>query len=135
MITFNRRTKIFVSKEPTDMRASYDSLFSKAKSVLNQDPFSGHLFLFINSKRNSVKCLYYDGTGLVILSKRLEKGLFCRINPRHKDEIVLTAAEFALFFEGADLEKRFIDSPSEIKKEISKKNSFPVSQELQSQTI
>lgn len=130
MITFNRRTKIFVSKEPTDMRASYDTLFSKAKSVLNQDPFSGHLFLFINSKRTTIKCLYYDGTGLVIISKRMERGLFSRINPMYKGEVVLTAAEFALYFEGANLEKRFIDSPSEIKK-----SSFPVRQELQSATI
>lgn len=53
------------------MRASYDTLFSKAKGVLNQDPFSGHLFLFMNSRRSSIKCLYYDGTGLVILMKRL----------------------------------------------------------------
>lgn len=125
MISFNRRTKIFVSREPTDMRASYDTLFSKAKVVLNQDPFSGHLFLFINSKRNSIKCLYYDGTGLVIISKRMEQGMFSRINPMFKGEIVLTAAEFGLFFEGADLEKRFIESPREIKK------SFPMSQELQ----
>ena len=108
------------------MRASYDTLFSKAKVVLNQDPFSGHLFLFINSKRTSIKCLYYDGTGFVIISKRMEKGLFCRINPYLRGEITLTAAEFALFFEGADLEKRFIESPSEIKK-----SAFPVRQELQ----
>jgi transposase len=125
MISFNRRTKVFVAKEPTDMRASYDTLFSKAKGVLNQDPFSGHLFVFINSKRTSIKCLYYDGTGLVLLCKRLEKNTFSRLNPMFRGEVVLTAAEFALFFEGADLEKRFIDSPSEIKK------SFPVSQELQ----
>jgi transposase len=125
MITFNRRTKIFVCKDPTDMRASYDTLFSKAKSVLQQDPFSGHLFVFINGKRTSIKCLYYDGTGLVIISKRMEKGLFCKINPYYKRDVILTAAEFALFFEGADLEKRFIDSPSEIKK-----TSFPMSQEL-----
>jgi transposase len=98
------------------MRASYDTLFSKAKGVLNQDPFSGHLFLFINLKRTSIKCLFYDGTGLVIIAKRMEKGLFSRINPMFKGEIILTAAEFALYFEGADLEKRFIDSPSEIKK-------------------
>lgn len=129
MITFNRRTKIFVSKDPTDMRASYDTLFSKAKGVLNQDPFSGHLFLFINSKRTSIKCLYYDGTGFVLICKRMEKGLFCRINPYYREEIVLTAAEFALFFEGADLEKRFVESPSEIKK------SFPVRQELQPTSI
>ena len=76
MLNFNRRTKVYVSKEPTDMRASYDTLFAKAKWVLNQDPFSGHLFLFINSKRSSIKCLYYDGTGFAIISKRLEKGLF-----------------------------------------------------------
>lgn len=101
------------------MRASYDTLFAKAKGVLKQDPFSGHLFLFINSKRTSVKCLYYDGTGLVIVAKRMERGLFSRINPMHSADITLTAAEFALFFEGANLEKRFIDSPSEIKKSYS----------------
>lgn len=125
MINFNRRTKVFVAKEPTDMRASYDTLFAKAKGVLNQDPFSGHLFVFINSKRNSIKCLYYDGTGLVLLCKRLEKSTFSRINPMFSGEIVLTAAEFALFFEGADLQKRFIESPREINKK------FPMSQELQ----
>lgn len=125
MINFNRRTKVFVAKEPTDMRASYDTLFAKAKGVLNQDPFSGHLFVFINSRRTSIKCLYYDGTGLCLLCKRLEKSTFSRINPMFTGEIVLTAAEFALFFEGADLEKRFIDSPKERNKK------FPMSHELQ----
>jgi len=125
MISFNRLTKVFVSREPTDMRASYDTLFSKVKGVLNQDPFTGHLFVFINSRRTSVKCLFYDGTGFVLLCKRLEKRLFSRINPMFNGEVILTAAEFALFFEGADLEKRFIDSPSEIKR------SFPVRHQLQ----
>ena len=128
MLSFNRRTKVFVCKEPTDMRASYDTLFAKAKSVLNQDPWSGHLFLFMNSRRTSIKCLYYDGTGLVIICKRMEKGLFSRINPYYQGELLLTAAEFALFFEGANLEKRFIESPQEIKKKIGP--SFPMSQEL-----
>src|SRR4051812_12428662 len=112
------------------MRASYDTLFSKAKAVLNQDPFSGHLFLFINRNRTSIKCLFYDGTGFVIIAKRMEKGLFCKINPYHRGEVVLTAAEFALFFEGADLEKRFVESPREIKK-----SSFPMRQELQPTSI
>ncbi len=125
MLQFNRRTRVFVAKEPTDMRASYDTLFTKAKDVLNQDPWSGHLFVFMNSKRTSIKCLYYDGTGLVIIAKRMEKGLFSRINPFVRGDVTLTAAEFALFFEGADLEKRFIDSPQEIKKR------FPSSHELQ----
>jgi transposase len=116
MIALNRRTKIFVCKQPTDMRASYDSLFSKVKTVLQKDPFSGHLFLFVNGKRTTCKCLYYDGTGLVILSKRLEKGTFSRLSPLFPGEVILTEAEFGLFFEGANLEKRFIDSSPEIKK-------------------
>jgi transposase len=116
MIALNRRTKIFVCKEPTDMRASYDSLFARVKAVLQKDPFSGHLFLFVNRLRTTCKCLYWDGTGLVIISKRLEQGTFSKINPLYKDDIVLTEAEFGLFFEGADLEKRFIDSPFEKKR-------------------
>lgn len=116
MIALNRRTKIFVHKKPTDMRSSYDSLSLLVKDVLKQDPFSGHLFLFINGKRSSLKCLYYDGTGMVIVSKRLEKKLFSKINPYHTQDIILTSAEFNLFFEGADLNKRFIESPIEVKK-------------------
>jgi len=131
MISFNRRTKVYVSREFTDMRASYDSLFEKTKSVLNQDPYSGHLFLFINKHRTSIKCLFYDGTGLVIIAKRLEKGLFSKINPFLRGELVLTAAEFALYFEGANFDKRFIESPAEIKKSFQKNIEFPMSQELQ----
>lgn len=111
------------------MRASYDTLFAKAKGVLKQDPFSGHLFVFINSRRNSIKCLFYDGTGLVIIAKRMEQGLFSQINPMCRGELILTAAEFALFFEGANFEKRFVDSPREIKK------SFPVSSDLQTPPV
>ena len=117
MIALNRRTKIFISKEPTDMRSSYDSLFMKAKEVLKQDPFSGHLFVFMNKRRSSCKCLYYDGTGLVLICKRLEKGLFAKMNPHYAGDVVLTQAEFNLFFEGSDINKRFIESPREIKKE------------------
>jgi transposase len=123
MIALNRRTKIFVCKDPTDMRASYDSLFGKAKDVLQKDPYSGHLFLFVNRIRTSCKCLYYDGTGFVIISKRMEKGTFSKINPLFRGEIILTEAEFGLFFEGANLEKRFIDSPPTIEKKY--KNFFP----------
>jgi transposase len=120
------------------MRASYDTLFAKAKGLLNQDPFSGHVFVFISSRRNSIKCLFYDGTGLVILAKRMERGLFSRINPMYPGELAMTAAEFALFFEGADLERRFVcrpgsaplvDSPAEIKK------SFPVNSGLKTTTV
>lgn len=116
MIALNRRTKIFVSKDPADMRASYDTLFGKAKSIFEKDPFSGHLFVFMNKRRTSCKCLYYDGTGLVIIAKRLEQGQFARINPHYRGKIVLSQAEFALLFEGADINKRFVESPQEVPK-------------------
>lgn len=116
MIGLNRRTNIYVAKGPTDMRASYDSLFLRVKDVLKKDPFSGHLFVFLNARRTTCKCLYYDGTGLVVIAKRLERGLFAKINPYYPDDIVLTQAEFSLFFEGADINKRFIESPKEVKR-------------------
>jgi transposase len=108
------------------MRASYDSLFARTKGVLKKDPFSGHLFLFVNRGRTSCKALYYDGTGFVLICKRLERGQFSRVNPMFPGELALTEAEFGLFFEGADLEKRFIESPSE----IPRKYRAPVSREL-----
>ena len=119
MIALNRRTKVFLSREPADMRASYDSLFLRVRDIIKQEPFSGHLFVFLNKRRTSCKCLYYDGTGLVLICKRLEKGLFARVNPYHSGDIILTQAEFNLFFEGADLTKRFIDSPREVRKSTS----------------
>lgn len=123
MIALNRRTKIYVCKEPTDMRASYDSLFNRVTTILAKDPYSGHLFLFVNRRRTTCKCLYWDGTGLVIISKRLEHGTFSKINPLYDKEIVMTEAEFGLFFEGANLEKRFVDSPAEIKRTFRRINA------------
>lgn len=116
MIAINRRTKIFICKKNTDMRASYDTLFERVKHILKKNPFSGHLFVFINERRNSIKCLHYDGTGFVLLCKRLEKGVFSKVNQLFRGEVSLTQAEFSLFFEGANLEARFVDSPTAQKK-------------------
>lgn len=113
MFAVNRRTRIFMSKNPSDMRASYDTLFRMSREIFDQDPFSGHLFVFMNKCRTSCKCLYFDGTGLVIVAKRLEKGKFAKLNPHFPGQVILTQAEFALFFEGADIQKRFIESPLE----------------------
>lgn len=98
------------------MRLSFDGLCRRAETVLEGDPFSGHLFVFMNRRRTSCKCLYYDGTGLVVVAKRLEKGLFGKINPHYPGQINLTQAEFSLLFEGADLSKRFIESPPEVRR-------------------
>jgi transposase len=109
----NRRTRVFVCKEPTDMRMSFSGLFQRVKEHMKADPFEGHLYVFLNKTRSTCKALLFDGTGLVVISKKLEQGAFSAVNPFLDGEIVLTQAEFALFFEGADLTKRFIDSPKE----------------------
>jgi transposase len=117
MIALNRRTKVYVCKEPIRLNLSYDGLFQKVRKVLKKDPFSGHLFLFVNRSRNSCKALCYDGTGLVIVGKRMEqKRLFSQINPRYSKELVLTQSEYGLYFEGANLETRFVDTAVAVKK-------------------
>lgn len=98
------------------MRASFDSLFFKVQDHLKEDPFSGHTFVFLNKRRTTCKALIYDGTGLIIVAKRLEEGLFSSFNPHFPGKIILTQAEFSLFLEGASLSKRFLDSPREVRR-------------------
>lgn len=109
-----RRLRVFACKVPTDMRGSFDSLYKKTKDVIGLDPKNGHMFLFLNKHRNRVKVLYYDGTGFVIIAKRLDRGRFSAFNPYYRKDIILTQAEFALFFEGAAINKRFIESPGKV---------------------
>jgi len=106
-----RRMRVFVCKIPTDMRGSFDSLYKRAKDVIGEDPRSGHMFLFVNKNNNRVKVLYYDGTGFVIIAKRLDKGRFSKFNQYYRQHVILTQAEFSLYFEGAAINKRFIESP------------------------
>ena len=107
----SRKMRVFVCKVPTDMRGSFDALYKRSKEVIGLDPKSGHMFLFVNKNRNRVKVLYYDGTGFVVIAKRLDKGRFSKFNPFYKRNPILTQAEFALFFEGATINKRLIESP------------------------
>ena len=107
----SRKMKVFACKIPTDMRGSFDSLYKRTKDVIGMDPSCGHMFLFVNKARSRVKILFYDGTGYVIIAKRLDKGNFSKFNPYYRKNIILTQAEFALFFEGAAINKRFIESP------------------------
>lgn len=107
----SRRMRVFACKVPTDMRGSFDALYKKTKEIIGLDPKSGHMFLFVNKNRSRVKVLYYDGTGFVVIAKRLDKGTFSKFNPYYRKNLIFTQAEFALFFEGAQINKRFIDSP------------------------
>lgn len=111
MISFSGRTKIFAATQGVDLRKSFDSLFAYCRDVIQKDPLSGHVFLFLNKSRDRLKALLWDGTGLVLLCKRLEKGHFTRLNTLSGATIEMTPSEFALLFEGADLSRRFVESP------------------------
>jgi transposase len=76
MISVSAATRVFVALAPVDMRKSFNGLYGLVQIQLQQDPLSGHLFVFTNRHRNRVKLLYWDGTGLWVYAKRLERGRF-----------------------------------------------------------
>jgi transposase len=76
MLSLSPATRIFVAIEPVDMRQSFNGLSAAVQAVLTQDVLSGHLFVFTNRRRTRVKAIYWDGTGLVVYAKRLERGRF-----------------------------------------------------------
>jgi transposase len=76
MLNFSSATRVFVALAPVDLRGSFNRLFVLTQSVLQQDPLSGHWFVFTNRARNRLKILFWDGSGLWVCAKRLEKGRF-----------------------------------------------------------
>jgi transposase len=76
MLNICSGTRVFVATGPVDLRASFNKLFALTQSVLKEDPLSGHWFVFTNQDRDRVKILFWDGTGLWVCAKRLEKGRF-----------------------------------------------------------
>jgi transposase len=101
--------RVFLCTEPTDMRKSFDGLFGIVREFLGQDPLSGHLFLFLNRRRNRAKILFWDRDGLVIWYKRLELGSFQGLDPSAASQtsgsagLELSVAEFAMILGGIDL--------------------------------
>ena len=102
--------RVFLCSQPTDMRKSFDGLVGMVREYLGQDPLSGHLFLFLNRRRDRVKILFWERDGLVIWYKRLEAGTFQQLDPaacagrRFGDAgIELTTTELALLLTGVDL--------------------------------
>jgi transposase len=94
--------RVFVASVAVDLRRSFDSLAACTQELLQQDPLSGHLFVFRNRRGDRVKILYWDRTGYCLWYKRLEKGTFSLpASPRGSAEI--SAAELALLLEGIDL--------------------------------
>lgn len=74
MLSLSSTTRVFLATGPTDMRKGFDGLFALVENVIREDPFSGHLFVFRNRKRDRLKVLWWDRDGLAIFYKRLESG-------------------------------------------------------------
>ena len=76
MLALTSSTRIFVAVAPVDLRRSFDGLSAYVLSVLEQQIVEGGLFVFTNRRRNRLKILWWDGSGLWISAKRLERGAF-----------------------------------------------------------
>ena len=106
-------TKVFLACRPIDLRNGFDGLSAKIKTVLHQDPFCGHLFLFRGKRGDYLKALYWDGSGLCLFAKRLEKGKF--IWPPIVDGgLMLTPAQLALLIEGIDWRRTVAPEPQSV---------------------
>ena len=99
MTLLPRGLKVHLALGYTDMRKGMDGLALHVQAVLQQDPFSGHVFCFRGRRGDLLKALYWDTQGLCLFAKRLEKGRF--VWPSQADEVVrLTPAQLSMLFEG-----------------------------------
>ena len=106
MIAPSLHTKMYLAKDATDMRKGFPGLIALTEAVLRQEPTSGHLFVFLNRRRDLMKILYWDGTGFCIWSKRLERGSFQRppvVTGNESLGLELSAAQLSMMLEGIDL--------------------------------
>jgi transposase len=95
--------RVWLAAGATDMRRGFDGLARQVQQTLEQDPFSGHVFAFRGRRGDLLKLLYWDGQGLCLFAKRLERGRF--IWPAAKDGAVtltLTPAQLSMLLEGID---------------------------------
>jgi len=97
--------KIFLASGVTDLRKSFDGLSGLTRQVLEQDPASGHVFVFCNRRKDRLKVLYFDGSGLWVFAKRLEKGTFAWPRMRDATRVELSFSELTLLLGGLDLSR------------------------------
>lgn len=106
MFLLSPRTKVFLARQVTDMRKSFRGLLTLTEAVLRHDPTSGHLFVFVNRRRDMLKVLHWDGSGYWIWYRRLERGTFQLPGQdagQDQAGIELTPAQLSLILDGIDL--------------------------------
>ena len=105
MLSLPPAVRIFVARGATDMRKSFDTLAALVTDVVDEDPQSGHLFVFVNRRRNRTKILWWDRSGYCLLAKRLEHGQF-QIFDRAEgtdNAYEMRMSDLTLLLEGIDL--------------------------------
>jgi transposase len=104
MISLPHPVRVFLHAPATDLRKGFDALSGMVTSAFTQGPMSGHLFLFVNRRRDRLKILYWDRDGLAIWYKRLETGSFQLPSaPRDTVSVEMTPTQLALILSGIDL--------------------------------
>jgi transposase len=103
MLTCSSGTRIFVATQPVDLRAGFNKLFALTQAVLHQDPLSGHWFVFTNAERTRVKVLFWDGSGLWVCAKRLEKGRFSWPGHAQSGSACLRSEELVALLSGLEV--------------------------------
>jgi transposase len=104
MLGLGAATRIYVAVGSTDMRKGFEGLYGLVRDQLGLDPLSGHLCLFCNKGRNRLKVLYWDGSGLWICAKRLERGRFSWPSDGEQSaRVTLSQEELSLLLGGIDL--------------------------------
>ena len=118
MIGLPRGVTVYAFDEPCDMRKSFDTLAALVTERMKHAVVTGDLFLFVGRDRRRAKVLYFDGTGMCLFAKRLEKGLFSAAWKRAKSHrgFEMTLSELALFIEGSEMATRMPLSPSLLSK-------------------
>jgi transposase len=107
-----RRSRVYAYAHPADMRKGFEGLSALVRQELGRSPLSGDLFLFVNRRRHRAKILHWDGTGLCVYAKRLEKGRFACLWDERKRYLELSETEMRLFLEGSDLIGKIPISPA-----------------------
>jgi transposase len=112
MIGSTRQVTVWAYGAPADLRKGFDGLSGLVTQQLRHDPLSGDCYLFVNATRKRAKVLLWDGTGLCIYAKRLERGRFaCLWRDTDAHIVRLTMSERQLFLEGSALVGRVALSP------------------------
>jgi transposase len=97
--------RVFLGREPIDLRKSFDGLAAAVSGVLRRDPLCGHLFVFVNRRADRIKVIWYDGNGFALFYKRLERGRFHWLADAQAREACaeIRAVDLALILQGIDL--------------------------------